>query len=171
MKKERLRFLALGFFIAALILSAFQLVFPADQMSDAENVAQGSDDYQEKYENLLVEYNQLFVKVSSDENKTEESHSAELRSEGSSAESSEMTEVVENTSQNSSGTPIVFLVHEGQPSSTVLQNLLQAGLIESVESAEAYLAEQNLLTAIQFGSYTLSTDMSDEEVLQTITVQ
>ncbi|MDE1549736.1 hypothetical protein [Jeotgalibaca caeni] len=172
MKKEELRFLALGFFISALLLAAFQLISPSPSASTAkEEVTEKKDDFQEKYESLLVEHQQLEKSLESQEESTSTEGETESEVESEEKPESEETEVPDEEPSSASPTSIVFLVHDGQPSSVVLQNLLEAGLISSLEAAEQYLTDQDLMTRIQVGSYELSPEMSDEEVLTEITIQ
>lgn len=156
MNKDKLRFLALGFFLAALILAGFQFIQGTLFVTDSDKV-----DYKQKYESLSTEYDRLEQDFKVLESKNKESSSAlSTKSSGS-----------ENPSESTSATSesIIFIIKEGEPSSVVLENLIQEGLITDYEQAQTYLIENQKLTSIQYGSYTLSKDMGYQKVLDMIT--
>ncbi|UJF14892.1 hypothetical protein LZ578_07680 [Jeotgalibaca sp. MA1X17-3] len=151
MNKDKLRFLALGFFVAALILASFQFIQGSLFVTESDKV-----DYKQKYESLSTENEQLQQDV-----KTLESNSVQ------STESTDSEDPSEST--NGTSESIIFIIKEGEPSSVVLENLIQEGLITDYELAQTYLIENQKLTSIQYGSYTLSKDMGYQKVLDIIT--
>ncbi|AZP05256.1 hypothetical protein [Jeotgalibaca ciconiae] len=177
MTKDRLRFLALGFFFSALLLSAYNLFaspVAAQKEGSEETDTSNMVDYQNKYEELLVEHELLKKEMQSKHSETtlseESSDNEELESVNEETESTTSeSEAAEDDLQ--SDNQIVFLIHEGQPSSVVLQNLVEAGLIDSVEDAENYLQDNDLTSKLQYGSYDLSKDMTQEQILDTITME
>lgn len=157
MKKDKLRFLALGFFLSGLILTIVQ-VSGISKLDKSDNEA-------------IIE-SSLISESSSTESVTEAAKKPEQESESN--QSSDLTESKEseNSSEESSTSDtFVFVVHEGQPSSVVIENLHTTGLIEDTEAFQAYLEESELNNSIQFGSYELSSDMSDIEIINIITIQ
>lgn len=148
MKKEKLRFLALGFFLSALVLTLFQLVVQAGTMNDAES--------------SLAAESSVESSISSS---TKEAESSQVSVENESSESGNFQESPSNDDA------FVFVVHEGQPSSVVIENLHTSGLIKNPEEAQSYLEEQNLMNSIQYGSYELSKSMSDAEIIEALTLQ
>lgn len=179
LNKERLRFLALGFFCSAVILAAFQLLFPPASVEDTTTnnaLVKTVETIQQENESLIQENEQLLEQIAALENE-DDTHTSPIESEtdidsnDSSIGQPESIDTENETSEDViSPNAIVFLIHEGQASSTVLENLYQAGIIEDVELAETYLQNNGLMTRIQYGSYTLSPDMPLEQILQLITM-
>ena len=68
MIKDRLRFLALGFFISALFLSAYEVLMPSSkaEVNNGQHAESANDDinYKEQYESLLSEYEKQATKPS-----------------------------------------------------------------------------------------------------------
>ena len=149
MTKLKLRFLALGFFAAALILAGFQLV---DMPFLPELKNDTTDGYKEKYESISVEF---------------ENYKLDQESIASTKESSSSKISIDSSSEVEA-VPSVFKIKEGEPSSVVLQNLVDAKLINDYEKAQNYLIEKGQLTNIQYGTYALSKDMGYEKILDMI---
>lgn len=154
MNKDKLRFLAIGFLLAALILAGFQL-FGSPFVAESHQ-----NEYKEKYESISTEYKRL-----EQENKMIESKK-ETPSFSLSAESNDSTESTSGKSES-----IIFIIKEGEPSSVVLDNLVKEKLIDNYEQAQTYLIDRQQLTSIQYGSYNLSKDMGFEKILDIITAQ
>lgn len=159
MKKDKLRFLALGFFLSGLILTVFQVTGISKSNETPDKVAVESSQQSES---------------SSVESVTESAEKPEQESQSESSQSSDVTESEESESseeESSTSETLVFVVHEGQPSSVVIENLHATGLIEDTESFQTYLEETGLTNSIQYGSYELSSDMSNQEIIAIITIQ
>lgn len=157
MKKDKLRFLALGFFLSALIMTLFQLVDNTGTTKDTESA-------------LAVE-SSIESSISPIKEKrpgTVNNMEAESSQSSSQAESSESGNSQEKPDNSDS---FEFIVDEGEPSSVVIENLYTMGLIDDPEEAQIYLEEHNLMNSIQYGSYELSKSMSDTEIMDTLTLQ
>lgn len=166
MNKQRLRFLSIGFLLSALILSGFQLFYPMDsQVEKADTtVTVGSDGYKEKYESLLVEVELLKKTVDS----TESEPTADASVTDSTAASATSQSVAASTPTN---TTTKFVILEGQPTSVVIDNLVNAGIITDRAVFEQYLTDRNLLYKINYGEYDLSADMGYEVIADIITLE
>lgn len=159
MKKDKLRFLALGFFLSGLILMVVQV--------------SGISKPEESPKQATVE-SSVISESSSSKPVTETAKKPEPESESESSQSSDLPESEEPESSNEesrTSDTFVFVVHEGQPSSVVIENLYTTGLIEDTEAFQAYLEESELENSIQYGSYELSSDMSIVEIIDIITIQ
>ena len=157
MKKDKLRFLALGFFLSGLTLTVVQV----------SGISKG-----DKSANEAAIESSLISESSSVESVAETAKKPEQESE--SRQSSDLAESVESESsseESSTSHTFVFVVHEGQPSSVVIENLHTTGLIEDTEAFQALLKESELDNSIQYGSYELSSEMSDQEIIAIITIQ
>lgn len=146
MNKDKLRFLALGFFIAAIILAIFQLTQDSLFITKSDEV-----DYKQEYTSLSSKYDLL----------EQELH---LVLSTESIDSKDSSESIQDSEES-----IIFIIKEGEPSSVVLENLLKEGLISDYEKAQTYLIENQKLTNIQYGAYNLTKDMGDQKVLDMIT--
>ncbi|MGP6146165.1 hypothetical protein [Jeotgalibaca sp. A122] len=157
MKKDKLRFLALGFFLSALIMTLFQLVGNVGTTKGTESA-------------IAVESSIESSISSMKEARPGTVNNSEIESSQSSsqAESSESGNSQEESDERDS---FEFIVNEGEPSSVVIENLYTIGLIEDPEEAQTYLEEHSLLNSIQYGTYELSKEMSDTEILDTLTLQ
>lgn len=165
MKKDKLRFLALGFFLSALILSVFQLVGAAHTNQDADKA-------------VLAESSRTVTQVESSKesiSKPEAETSSEDKNEPNESietpESSESSESSQTESDMDNSQAFVFVVQEGQPSSVVIENLHMVGLIDNPEEVQTYIDESDLANSIQYGSYELSKNMSYIEIIDIITIQ
>jgi len=167
MNKQRLRFLSIGFLLSALILSGFQLFYPMDsQVEKADTTAAvGSDGYKEKYESLLVEVELL--KKTADSNESEPVADANVTDSSASTATSQSVAV----STPSTNTTTKFVILEGQATSIVIDNLVNAGIITDRAVFEQYLADRNLLYKINYGEYDLSADMGYEVIADIITLE
>lgn len=178
MIKDRLRFLALGFFISALFLSAYEVLMPSSkaEVNNGQHAESTNDDinYKEQYESLLSEYEKLQATHVDEET----NHSSETSDEAESDQATDSTTIEDSSNsdnveeeQTVNNDVVIFTIDEGQPSSVVLQNLLNAGLIDDIESAQNYLEENNLTSKLQYGNYELSQDMGYYIILDAITME
>lgn len=160
MKKDQLRFLALGFFLAAILLTVFQV----SGLARTKN----TDEKPMPVESSVESAESLVVKES--ESKPELSSSSEEEITPSSQED-ESLESESSQEESVDSDAFVFVVQEGQPTSVVIENLHLTGLIEEPEEVQAYIEENNLANRMQFGSYELSKNMSYQEIISIITIQ
>lgn len=164
MKKEKLRFLALGFFLSALILTVFQLANPAK--------ATPADEAKVAAETSVESQKVSLSKESNSESKPKAKKNAKEESE--SRQSDEIADAVDSESSasgSSENDTFMFMVHEGQPTSVVIENLHAADLIEDPAVVQEYIEAYDLSNMIQYGSYELSKDMTYQEIIAIITVQ
>lgn len=165
MKKEKLRFLALGFFLSGLILTIFQLsgfnekTIQSDSLVKVESVKESEKPTNKVESNKKNESAASSESVASSESKT------------SKPESSESSESESKPTESKPNDKMVFVVQEGQPSSVVAEYLHASGLIDDVEAFQKVLEERGLSNSVQYGSYELSKDMSYNEIIDIITIQ
>ncbi len=60
-------------------------------------------------------------------------------------------------------------ISSGMTSRDISDRLVKAGIIKNTEALDTYLAEHDLATSIQVGTHSLSSEMSIEEIANTIT--
>ena len=162
MKKDQLRFLALGFFLAAILLTVFQV----SGLARTKN----TDEKPMPVESSVESAESLVVKES--ESKPELSSSSEDEEEiNTSSQESESLESESYQEESVDSEAFVFVVQEGQPTSVVIENLHLTGLIEDPEEVQTYIEENNLANRMQFGLYELSKNMSYQEIISIITIQ
>lgn len=162
MKKDQLRFLALGFFLAAILLTVFQVSGLA-RTKNTDEKPMPVESSVESAESLVVKESESKPELSSSSEDEEEINTSSQESESLESESSQEESVDSDA--------FVFVVQEGQPTSVVIENLHLTGLIEEPEEVQAYIEENNLANRMQFGSYELSKNMSYQEIISIITIQ
>lgn len=162
MKKDQLRFLALGFFLAAILLTVFQVSGLARTKNIDEKPAPVESSV-ESAESLVVKESESKPELSSSSEDEEEINASSQESESLESESSQEESVDSEA--------FVFVVQEGQPTSVVIENLHLTGLIEDPEEVQTYIEENNLANRMQFGLYELSKNMSYQEIISIITIQ
>ncbi|AQS52993.1 hypothetical protein BW727_100600 [Jeotgalibaca dankookensis] len=153
MKKEKLRFLALGFFLSAIFLMAFQLL-----QSSGFNIT-----------NLSITENETTTELSIES--TSESVASSSASSLSRPEESSKEESVSSDTDSKTDKPILFTIKEGEPSLVIIENLHKADLIDDIDAAQAYLEKENLASRIPFGTYELTKDMTYQEIFTTFITQ
>ena len=160
MKKDQLRFLALGFFLAAILLTVFQM----SGLAGTKN----ADEKPVTVESSVESAESLVVKESDSKPELSLSNEEEITP---SSQEDELLESESSQEESVDSDAFVFVVQEGQPTSVVIENLHLTGLIEEPEEVQAYIEENNLANRMQFGSYVLSKNMSYHEIISIITIQ
>lgn len=160
MKKDQLRFLALGFFLAAILLTVFQM----SGLAGTKN----ADEKPVTVESSVESAESLVVKESDSKPELSLSNEEEITP---SSQEDESLESESSQEESVDSDAFVFVVQEGQPTSVVIENLHLTGLIEEPEEVQAYIEENNLANRMQFGSYELSKNMSYQEIISIITIQ
>ena len=160
MKKDQLRFLALGFFLAAILLTVFQM----SGLAGTKN----ADEKPVTVESSVESAESLVVKESDSKPELSLSNEEEITP---SSQEDELLESESSQEESVDSDAFVFVVQEGQPTSVVIENLHLTGLIEEPEEVQAYIEENNLANRMQFGSYELSKNMSYQEIISIITIQ
>lgn len=145
MKKDKLRFLAFGFFLSGLLLTVIQVSGLAGTKNAAETPV--------TVESTIESVESLTIKESAP--KPELSSSSVDEEVRSSSQESEVLETDSSQEESVDSEAFVFVVQEGQPTSVVIDNLHVTGLIEDPEEVQAYIEDSNLANRIQFGSYEL----------------
>lgn len=183
MSKKNIRLLALGFGLSALLLITLNGLFQTE--SNASNGGR-SDDLQaeihyleEKVVSLELENESLVqqldnseLAVLSDEAEESSENTEETEEEIQEEESLEEEDEEENTEEDSEeenvATTYTVVVNENEPSSVIADQLVEFGLIEDRHAFNTYLEESGAYLRVRAGSYTVSSEMNREELVQAI---
>lgn len=162
--KLTLRYLALGFFASAVLLSGYGLIASPDSTPEQQaqeesvpdtSVSSDSSDMVDLTENSSSE------KVEETE-EVEEDSSAEADT-SQSEETEEETDTSEETTDTLSA---VIVIEEGDPSSVASSQLQNQGIIESATEFNDFLEENNYITLLRPGSYEVNSDMTFQEIAE-----
>lgn len=162
--KTALRFLALGFFVSAILLSGYGLLSSGPSLSAEER------SYKERYEELVAENNSSSDSVA--EQPSDSSNEPAEASEDSSVEdvtdSSEEAQEQPKEENNTDAISTVIVIEQGDPSSFASTQLQNQGIVESALEFNDFLENNNYTGRLRPGSYEVNSDMSFEEIAKTL---
>ena len=167
MNKQGMRYLSMGFFISAVILSGYQLMDSTeaapsvlytseeahtyDTSSDMEEIVQDSTDSTDSLDS------------------TEETSTVDEEEETEQPEETKEEDLSEETNETEQEPSVVTIViKEGQPSSILAKQLESEGLIENALDFDTYLEKQNAATKIRPGSYEIDSDMNFDQIINVL---
>ncbi|WP_028273697.1 hypothetical protein [Atopococcus tabaci] len=163
--KTALRFLALGFFVSAILLSVYGVLSPGSSLSAEEQ------SYKVRYEELVAETNSSSDSASVAEQPADSSNEPVESTEDSSADVTDSSEDVQEEPEKENNTDAistVIVIEQGDPSSFASTQLQNQGIVESAIEFNNFLENNNYTGSLRPGSYEVNSEMSFEEIARTL---
>ena len=178
MSKKNIRLLALGFLLSSLLIITLNGLFQTEsEASDGNQVEELQKEIhflEEKIVGLEFENEALMSQIDSAdlaENSSEEE--AESQEEDSQeteveTEADEVEEDEDEEEETPSATTYTVVIEENEPSSVIADQLVTFGLIEDRHAFNAYLEDSGAYLRVRAGSYTITSEMNRDEIVQVI---
>lgn len=182
MKKRSLRTLGVGFLLSAILTGAFaifgqgQVPIAGISVNSLFNQNQTDNDQvlsqfrvqvsQLEQENAALSSENQSLLAAQSTNESVTTTSADTGSGDSIAPTAETTSQAVATEPAQEG---VFTIQEGQVTSEIVQNLVDAGYVQNGQELEDLITQWGLDNLIQVGDYDLNSDMSVHQIAEIIT--
>lgn len=160
MNKQGLRYLSLGFFISALILSGTQLMNKTEAAQQEPILTEDSSTYDSSADKEEPEIVDTSAAVSS-----EAEEEAEVDSSTEADTSEEETETPEAEPED---VTVMIVVKDGQPSSVVAKQLQSEGIIENALEFDTYLEKEDVAKKIRPGNYEVKKGMDFKQIVDVL---
>lgn len=172
MSKKNIRLLALGFLLSSLLIvtlnGLFQSESEASEEKQVEELQNEIHFLEEKIVSLELENESLLSQVDSTDLAVD-STKEEVESQGeTSQDTEEETETEEDEEETPSATTYTVVIEENEPSSVIADQLVTFGLIEDRHAFNAYLEDSGAYLRVRAGSYTITSEMNQDEIVQAI---
>ncbi|GAA0369622.1 hypothetical protein GCM10008932_21580 [Alkalibacterium iburiense] len=171
MSKKNIRLLALGFLLSSLLIVTLNGLFQTEsEASDRDQVDELQNEIhflEEKVVSLELDNERLLGQVDSTSTAL---NSPEEEAESQEEDSQEMEEETEaeDEEETPSATTYTVVIEENEPSSVIADQLLTFGLIEDRHAFNEYLEESGAYLRVRAGSYTITSEMNRDEIVQAI---
>ncbi|HFI0462963.1 TPA: hypothetical protein ACGO1T_000666 [Streptococcus suis] len=182
MKKRSLRTLGVGFLLSAILTGAFAIfgqgqvpiagisvnsLFNQNQTDNDQVLSQFRDQVSQlEQENAALSSENQSLLAAQSTNESVTTTSADTGSGDSIAPTAETTTQAVATEPAQEG---VFTIQEGQVTSEIVQNLVDAGYVQNGQELEDLITQWGLDNLIQVGDYDLNSDMSVHQIAEIIT--
>lgn len=175
MSKKNIRLLALGFLLSSLLIVTLNGLFQTEsEASNGDQIDELQNEIhflEEKVVSLELENERLLGQVDSTStalNSSEEEAESQEEESQETEEETEAEEVEEDEEETPSATTYTVVIEENEPSSVIADQLLTFGLIEDRHAFNKYLEESGAYLRVRAGSYTITSEMNRDEIVQAI---
>lgn len=182
MSKKNIRLLALGFLLSSLLLLTLNGLAKETNASENESTEELEAKItflEERAASLELENEKLLTELNGEEPvETEEAPEEEPVEEETPEEEQDLEEdegsdseeddTVEEEPEEETITTYTIVVNENEPSSVIADQLLDYGLIDDRVAFNGYLEDSGAYLRVRAGSYTVSSDMNREQLVDAI---